>query len=360
MNITHSRRMLRAAVLVAAGLVAGCSASGPASTSGTGGDSASAGSGGSSTPGSGGATQPGGSGGATATGGSGTGTGGMLGTGGGSGGAVSGTGGAVATGGASTGGSAGGSPGETGGSAGGASASGGQAGGHGGGTSSAGGVGGSGNAGSKGTGGSAAGGASGGSLKAFIVITSKGTPTPGDMLMIGRLTAHGFSTVTPVTDAAVTAESVVGADLVVISSSAESAPLKAKLKDIAIPTFVIEDAEFSMMGMASSGNHDSGVSQVVIASAGSPLVGTETGTVTIASKPGDLGWGTPAATALVGATMPGNPAHAAIFGYEKGAQMSGMAAPAKRAGFAIREALAAGLNADGIKLFDAILEWLML
>lgn len=363
MNITLSRFMARTAVLLAAGFVAGCSASGPASTSGTGGDSATTGSGGSPTPGSGGAAQPGGSGGATATGGSGTGTGGMLGTGGGSGGAVSGTGGAVATGGASTGGSAGGSPGETGGSggsSGGASASGGQAGGHGGGTSSGGGVGGSGNAGSKGTGGSAAGGASGGNLKAFIVITSKGTPTPGDMVMIGRLTAHGFSTVTPVTDAAVTAQSVIGADLVVISSSAESAPLKAKLKDIAIPTFVIEDAEFSMMGMASSGNHDAGVSQVVIASAGSPLVGTETGTVTIASKPGDLGWGTPAATALVGATMPGNPAHAAIFGYEKGAQMSGMAAPAKRAGFAIREALAAGLNADGIKLFDSILEWLML
>jgi hypothetical protein len=214
-------------------------------------------------------------------------------------------------------------------------------------------------AGSNGQGGASAGGGPGGNLKAFIVITSKGTPTPGDMVMIGRLTAHGFSQVTPVTDAAVTAQSVVGADLVVISSSAESGPLKAKLKDIAIPTFVIEDAEFSMMGMASSGNHDAGVSQVVIASAGSPLVGTATGTVTIASKPGDLGWGTPAATALVGATMPGNPAHAAIFGYVKGAQMSGMAAPAKRAGFAIREALAAGLNTDGIKLFDSILEWLM-
>jgi hypothetical protein len=192
------------------------------------------------------------------------------------------------------------------------------------------------------------------------VITSKGTPTPGDMVMIGRIMAQGFSTVTSVTDAAVTAQSVAGADLVVISSSAESAPLQAKLKDIAIPTLVVEDAEFSKMGMASMGNHDAGVSQVVIAAGGSALVGDATGMVTIAAKAGELGWGTPAATAKIGATMPGNPAHAAIFGYEKGAMMSGMAAPARRAGFAIREALAAGLNADGLKLFDSILSWVLL
>jgi hypothetical protein len=204
------------------------------------------------------------------------------------------------------------------------------------------------------------GGGAGGNRKAFIVITSKGTPTPGDMVMIGRIMAQGFSTVTSVTDAAVTAQSVAGADLVVISSSAESAPLQAKLKDIAIPTLVVEDAEFSKMGMASMGNHDAGVSQVVIAAGGNALVGDATGMVTISAKAGELGWGTPAATAKIGATMPGNPAHAAIFGYEKGAMMSGMAAPARRGGFAIREALAAGLNADGLKLFDAILAWVLL
>ena len=354
MKITQSRITLAAAVLAAAGFAAGCSSSNGPASSGSGGEGPGAGSGGSPV-GSGGVVQPPGTGGTLATGGSGAATGGSSGTGGGTGGTTSGTGGTVPNGGASTGGAAGESGGTSGGAVGGAN--GGRSGGNGGATATSGGA--SGAAGSTGQGGGSAGGGPGGNLKAFIVITSKGTPTPGDMVMIGRLTAHGFSQVTPVTDAAVTAQSVVGADLVVISSSAESGPLKAKLKDIAIPTFVIEDAEFSMMGMASSGNHDAGVSQVVIASAGSPLVGTATGMVTIASKAGELGWGTPAATALIGATMPGNPAHAAIFGYAKGAQMSGMAAPAKRAGFAIREALAAGLNADGIKLFDSILEWLM-
>jgi hypothetical protein len=194
-----------------------------------------------------------------------------------------------------------------------------------------------------------------------MVITSKGTPTPGDMVMIGRIMAHGFSTVTPVTDMAVTAASVAGADLVVISSSAESAPLQAKMKDVTMPVLVVEDAEFKLMGMSSSGNHDAGVSQVTIVPAGAALVGAATGMVTFASKPGDMGWaaGTNAATVVIGATMPGNAAHAAIFGYAKGAQMVGMVAPGKRAGFAIREALAAGLNADGLKLFDSILEWVL-
>lgn len=313
----------------------------------------SAASGGSTVAGSGGATQSAGSGGASFASGGAVGSGGMIASAGSGGvtapvatGGVVGSGGAVGAGGDPT------SPG----TGGGVASSGGK-----GGAPDVGGRGGAGPA-PAGTGGSAtgAGGAAAGNRKAFIVITSKGTPTPGDMVMIGRIMAQGFSTVTPVTDAAVTAQSVVGADLVVISSSAESAPLQAKLKDIAIPTLVIEDAEFSKMGMASSGNHDAGVSQVMIAAGGSALVGNATGMVTIADKAGELGWGTPAATAKIGATMPGNPAHAAIFGYEKGAQMSGMAAPARRAGFAIREALAAGLNADGLKLFDAILAWVLL
>ncbi len=321
--------------LVAAGFAVGCSGSDAGSAGGTGGSTLS-GSGGAATSGSGGAVQPG-SGGSFSTGGSqGTGGSGTTGTGGGSGGVAPATG--------------GGGPAQTGGSdsgTGGLKATGGMnAGGKGGGVVA-------------GTGGAAGGGS--GNLKAFLVITSKGTPTPGDMLMIGRIMAHGFQTVTPVTDAAVTAQSVAGADLVVISSSAESGPLQSKLRDIAIPCMVIEDAEFSKMGMAMSGDHDSGVSAVTIVPAGSALIGTATGMVTIAAKAGELGWaaGTNAATVVIGATMPGNTAHAAIFGYPKGAMMSGMAAPARRAGFAIREALAAGLNADGIKLFDSILEWVL-
>jgi hypothetical protein len=219
--------------------------------------------------------------------------------------------------------------------------------------------GGAGSAGSSNGGGAAgaAGGAGGENRKATIVVRGQGTATAGDEIMIGRIKAHGFAEVVVVSDAAVTAQSVVGSDLVVISSSAESGPLQDKLKDIAIPVLCVEDAEFTKMGMASAGDHEAGVSQVVIV--GGPLVGTASGTLSISSKAGELGWGTPAAAALKGATLPGNQARVVVFGYEKGAQMTSMPAPARRAGFAIREQLAANLNADGLKLFDSILEWVI-
>lgn len=241
----------------------------------------------------------------------------------------------------------------------GASAAGSSGGGGGGSATSGGSAGGS--AGSPTDGGSSAAGASGsgggGNRKATMVVRGQGTATAGDQIMIGRIKAHGFSEVVVVSDAAVTAGSVVGSDLVVISSSAESGPLQDKLKDIPIPVLCVEDAEFTKMGMASAGDHEAGISEVVIV--GGPLVGAASGTLAISSKPGELGWGTPSASAIKGATLPGNQARLVVFGYEKGAQMTSMAAPARRAGFAIREQLAANLNADGIKLFDSILEWVI-
>jgi hypothetical protein len=89
----------------------------------------------------------------------------------------------------------------------------------------------------------------------------------------------------------------------------------------------------------------------------SPLVGDLTETVTISTVAAELGGGTPAPAAVIGATMPNDPSHALVFGYAAGAQMSTMVAPARRAGFAIGEDLATNLNADGIAAFDAILAW---
>lgn len=193
--------------------------------------------------------------------------------------------------------------------------------------------------------------------KATVVIRGSGQPTPGDNLMIGRIHALGYQEVVTISDAAADADSVAGSALVVISSSAESGPLQDKLKNIAIPVLCVEDAEFKLMGMATTGGHDAGISQLVVTAGSSPLVGDLTGTVTISTKAGELGWGTPAPAAIIGATMADDPTHAVVFGYEAGAQMSTMAAPARRAGFAIREEIAANLNENGVEVFDSILAW---
>jgi hypothetical protein len=199
-------------------------------------------------------------------------------------------------------------------------------------------------------------------LEATVVITVTGQPTPGDQVMIRRLTARGFH-VTPVTDAAVTAAAVAGMDLVVISSSAESGPLGTKIRDVAVPILCIENGAYPTMRLAGlTLNTDygaaAGQTQVVI-SGTAPLTAGLTGTVTISNMPGDLGWAVPGPAAVIGATIVGNPAHAAVFGYAQGAQMVGMVAPARRAGYAIREALAAALSGDGGKLFDAAVDWVL-
>jgi hypothetical protein len=196
-----------------------------------------------------------------------------------------------------------------------------------------------------------------------MVVLPNAIPTAGDKVMAARLTAHGFK-VTFVGDKTVTATTVAGAALVVISSSAESGNLGTRLKDIPIPIFCIENGQYPNQGMTPTGvgTGEGSVftqTQVAIVDPNSPLAGGLSGSVTISSKSGELGWGAPPASAMVVATVVGQATHAAIFGYAKGDQMVGMTAPARRAGYAIREDLAASLVGDGVKLFDSILTWVV-
>lgn len=200
-------------------------------------------------------------------------------------------------------------------------------------------------------------------LKAVMVVQTSGTPTAGDKVMEGRLTARGIKT-TYFSDVAVTAALVLGMDLVVISSSAESGPLGTKLRDVAIPILCIENGEFPLMDMTGKTLNTNygqlaGQTKVDISTGGNPMVGALTGTLTISSAAGDFGWGIPADGAVKGAAFVGNANQFPVFGYDKGAQMVGLVAPAKRAAYGIRETLAANLTSDGSKVFDAVLNWVL-
>ena len=181
--------------------------------------------------------------------------------------------------------------------------------------------------------------------------------------MLGRLSARGITT-TFFSDSAVTAAAVANMNLVVISSSAESGPLGSKLRDVTVPVLCIENGEYALMGMtAATLNTDygqlTGQSQVQIV-AGNPLLGALSGNVVFSSVAGDFGWGIPGAAALKGATVAGSPTRFAVFAYDKGAQMVGFVAPARRAAFAIRETAAVNLTSDGKLLFDALVNWVLM
>jgi hypothetical protein len=194
-----------------------------------------------------------------------------------------------------------------------------------------------------------------------MIVRGAGTPTAGDNVMLGVIRTRGFEPEI-FGDAEVQASDVMGMGLVVISSSAESSPLGTKLRDVPVPILCVENGQYRNQGMTGTASSQfgaaTGQSAVVVLPDAAALVGTFTGTVTISGS-GELGWGIPAASALKGATIVGNAQQVAIFGYATGAQMVGMTAPAKRAGFAIREAMAASLNEDGKKLFDSVLSWVV-
>jgi len=199
-------------------------------------------------------------------------------------------------------------------------------------------------------------------LKAVMITNPGNALTPGDKIMSDRLKSRGF-VVDTVSDAAVTTMFAASHDLIVISSSAESAPLGTKVRDVTVPVVSIENGEYSPMRMSGANTGtDSGMlagqTAVTITMPNHPLAAGLTGTVTISSMAGELGWGVPAPSAVIVATLTGNPARAAVFGYAAGAAMvGGQPAPARRVGYAVREALAANLTADGLKLFDAAVTW---
>jgi hypothetical protein len=121
-----------------------------------------------------------------------------------------------------------------------------------------------------------------------------------------------------------------------------------------------EGALFDDMGMTTNVGAFQGVatqSAVQITDALHPLAAGLTGTVTVAGTATALTWGRGSSAATKAAIMPGNTARNAVWGYQTGAAMPGLAAPARRVGTFLGDTTAADLTADGWRLFDANVRW---
>ena len=71
----------------------------------------------------------------------------------------------------------------------------------------------------------------------------------------------------------------------------------------------------------------------------------------------NLAWGRPGAGALKIAALASAPGKTALFAYDRGTLMAGLAAPARRVGFFATETLAESLTPGGLALFDAAIAW---
>ncbi|MDB4983301.1 MAG: Thaumatin, pathosis-related protein [Myxococcales bacterium] len=187
--------------------------------------------------------------------------------------------------------------------------------------------------------------------------------TSGDNALRDRLRGLGYSPVL-IEGAAVTSADANGADFVFISRTIQAAAIGGLFRDLPVPLLVPEYALFPNLGMTDAKvNTDFGgvtvsVTDLVIAEPNHPLAGGLVGTRTVLTPgTGFYGFGVPGPEAAKIASLVGEDGKLAIFGYERGAAMIGLRAPARRVGWFVDKDASTRLTADGWTLFDAAVTW---
>lgn len=187
------------------------------------------------------------------------------------------------------------------------------------------------------------------------------------------------------------ASKAAGEDLVVISSTADPREIADKYSEVPAPVFTWNTVDYPDMKMTGPERHkdfetidpDQDYARAFsmlygyFPNATDPIVKSFGGKVQLFGTgyllPQNFGWGKPAASADIVVETEGDPTHAGVFTYEKGATMyGGFVAPARRAGFYIRDSTFHYLTAVygpaaadpdlsdwwvGLKLFDATVRW---
>jgi len=184
-----------------------------------------------------------------------------------------------------------------------------------------------------------------------------------------RVAAHLESMGLKVTfvDQTVSPSKAAGFDLVVLSSVVQSREMAdTGFKDVPVPLLTWEnDLMDSLRLTGRRKGVDYGEVEkehyIRVINAPHPLAGgVPAGKTYVYPRDVMMGWGVPARAANVIATLPGDPDKAVVFGYEKGATMDyDFVAPARRAALFLDNDTFSQLSPDGVKLFDASVEWVV-
>ena len=185
--------------------------------------------------------------------------------------------------------------------------------------------------------------------------------TSGDASVMSRLQSLGHA-VTVVADAASTASSANGKDLVVISESVNSGNVGNKFNLVAVPVVVFEPWVYDNLGLTgtvAATDYGFTQSQTQLRMTGThPLTAGLTGNVTVGSSASSFSWGIPGAAAVVAATLRNDASRPTIFAYEAGAQLAnGLTAPARRVALYPNTGTTTRWNANGQNLFSAAVQW---
>ena len=155
-----------------------------------------------------------------------------------------------------------------------------------------------------------------------------------------------------------------GYDLVLLSSNIRSRDLLGAYRDVPVPVLTWESDLLDDLGMTGK-KHDRDFGKapaehfVWLVNAPHTLAaGLRAGVNAVYAKDAPMNWGKPGLGAAIIATVPGEPDHAVVFGYEKGATMDYESiAPARRTMFLLDNETFGNLTGAGLALFDAAVDW---
>ncbi|QXT35370.1 hypothetical protein KV697_16765 [Sphingomonas sanguinis] len=197
---------------------------------------------------------------------------------------------------------------------------------------------------------------------AMLVVQQDGPSMSSDLKVRDRLVAHGFTVrlADQSTDPA-TARDVA---LVVISATVSAKSVKPGWRGLAVPLVTWENDLLDDLAMTGK-RRDSDFGEAEkerylwIVNAPQPMAaGLPAGIVDVYARQAPMSWGKPGLGATIIATIYGQPEKVAIFGYETGATMDYEAlAPARRVMLFMGNDGFTKLSADGLKLFDAAIDW---
>jgi alpha-tubulin suppressor-like RCC1 family protein len=198
----------------------------------------------------------------------------------------------------------------------------------------------------------------------FVTADGASTTSPQELAIIDRLEYLGYK-VFVASDSGSVAGDAGGKYCVIISGSCDQADVSTKFRDVATPVVCLQNLLFDDMAMTSTTlNTDfgstSGQQYLDIADSSHAIAcGLRGDDVQIATAGINASWGVPSTNATTIAYIQNSLTQSAVFVYEQGATMVGMAAPGRRAGFYWSPHATDGdaTTAQGWALFDATVDW---
>ncbi|ENV09757.1 hypothetical protein F966_02417 [Acinetobacter higginsii] len=195
-----------------------------------------------------------------------------------------------------------------------------------------------------------------------LISQLKGASFATDVAIQNYLQRKGYQV--ELLDQSISPNSLKNTDLVIISSTVASKNLQLGWRQLPIPLMTWENDYLDDLAMTGK-RIDTDFGEVEkerylwLVNAPHPLSAhLSAGTRNVYKAQAPMSWGKPGLGATIIATIYGQPEKVAIWGYEKGATMDYESlAPAKRLMFFLNNETFSNLSEDGLKLFDAAIQW---